>query len=137
MCNSGQLGDEFHFCLECPALKELRNKFLPANISKRSNIINFRRIFNIKNTITLVNVAKFIKCGLYICTDYKKKIVTFICYLFGTLYCTYGLEKYIFCILFVDPEHRYSNESERANEDIHDQFEKKHLVAMLFFYKLI
>ena len=23
MCNSGQLGDEFHFCLECPSLKEL------------------------------------------------------------------------------------------------------------------
>ena len=22
MCNSDQLGDEFHFCLECPALKE-------------------------------------------------------------------------------------------------------------------
>ena len=32
MCNCGQLGDEFHFCLECLALKELRIKFLPANI---------------------------------------------------------------------------------------------------------
>ena len=27
MCNSGQLGDEYHFSLEYPALKELRNKF--------------------------------------------------------------------------------------------------------------
>ena len=26
MCNSGQLGDEFHFCMECPALKELKIK---------------------------------------------------------------------------------------------------------------
>ena len=34
MCDSGQLGDEFHFCLECPASKELRYKFLPANIYK-------------------------------------------------------------------------------------------------------
>ena len=41
MCNSGQLGDEFHICLECPALKELRNKFLSANIYKRPNVINF------------------------------------------------------------------------------------------------
>ena len=51
MCNRGQLGDEFHFCLECPALKELKNKFLPANIK-----------------ITLVNVAKFIKFGPDMCT---------------------------------------------------------------------
>ena len=41
MCNSGQLGDEFHFCLECPALKELRNKFLLAIIYKKPNVINF------------------------------------------------------------------------------------------------
>ena len=68
MCNSGQLGDEFYFCLECPALKELRNKFLPANIYKRPNVINFGRILNIKNKITLVNVAKFIKFGLDMCT---------------------------------------------------------------------
>ena len=68
MCDSGQLGEEFHFCLECPALKELRNKFLPANIYKRPNVINFGRILNRKNKITLVNVAKFIKFGLCMCT---------------------------------------------------------------------
>ena len=68
MCNSGQLGDEFHFCLECPALKELRNTFLPANIYKTPNVINFGRILNIKNTITLVNVAKFNKFRLDMCT---------------------------------------------------------------------
>ena len=94
MCNSGQLGDEFHFCLECPALKELRNKFLPANIYKRPNVINFGRILNIKNKITLVNLSKFIKFGLYIkCTHQIFLFITIICYLFGTLYCTYGLEK--------------------------------------------
>ena len=69
MCNSGQLGDEFHICLECPALKELRNKFLSANIYKRPNVINFWHLFNIQNIITLVNVAKIIKFGLDMCTD--------------------------------------------------------------------
>ena len=68
MCNSGQLGDKFHFCLKCPAIKELGNKFLPANIYKRTNVINFGRILNIKNKITPVNVAKFIKCRLDMCT---------------------------------------------------------------------
>ena len=68
MCNSGQLGDEFHFCLACPALKELRNKFLPAINYKRTNVINFGRIPHIKNKITLVNVAKLIKFGLDMCT---------------------------------------------------------------------
>ena len=70
MCDSGQLGDEFHFCLECPDLKELGNKFLPADIYKRLNVINFGRILSIKNKITLVNVAKFIKFGLDICNYY-------------------------------------------------------------------
>ena len=28
MCNGGQVGDEFHVCMECPALKELRIQFL-------------------------------------------------------------------------------------------------------------
>ena len=64
MCNSCHLGDEFHFCLECPALKELGIIFLPANIYKRPNFISFRRILNIKNKITLVNAAEFIECGL-------------------------------------------------------------------------
>ena len=33
----------------------------------------------------------------------------------------------------VDPYHRYSNESERANEDIYDDFKVQNpLVAMLF-----
>ena len=38
----------------------------------------------------------------------------------------------------VDSQHRYSNESERANEDIYDDFKlkKPHLVTM-FFYKFI
>ena len=37
-------------------------------------------------------------------------------------------------LMVVDPSHRYSNESERANEDIYDDFElrKKHLFAMFF-----
>ena len=64
MCNSGQPGDELHFCLECPALKELGIKLLPANIYKRPNVINFRRILNIRNKITLVHKVIFFKCGL-------------------------------------------------------------------------
>ena len=43
-------------------------KFLPANIYKRPNVINFGRILNIKNKITLVNVANFLKFGHDICT---------------------------------------------------------------------
>ena len=38
MHNCGQLGDEFYFCLECPALTELRIKFLPTNIYWRPNV---------------------------------------------------------------------------------------------------
>ena len=47
-CNSGQLVDEFHFCMECRA-----NIFLPANICKRPNVINLGHILNMENKITL------------------------------------------------------------------------------------
>ena len=88
MHNCGQLGDEFYFCLECPALTELRIKFLPTNIYWRPNVINFGQILNIKNKITLVNVVKFIECGLMY-TQWTFLFISIICYLFGTLYCTY------------------------------------------------
>ena len=68
MYNSGQLGDEFSFCLECPALEDLRITFYTQIFIIDQNVINYGRIGNIKNTITLVNVAKFIKCGLDMCT---------------------------------------------------------------------
>ena len=64
MCNKCQLGVEFHFCFECPALKKLGIIFLPSNIYKRPNCISFGRILSIGNKITLVNVAEFIECGL-------------------------------------------------------------------------
>ena len=37
----------------------------------------------------------------------------------------------------VDPYHRYSNESERANEDIYDDFKLKKHFGYDVFYKLI
>ena len=38
----------------------------------------------------------------------------------------------------VDPWHRYSNESERANEDIYDDFKlKKNTFGYDVFYKII
>ena len=94
MCNSVQLGDEFHFCLECPALKELRNKFLPANISKRPNVINFGCILNIKNTITLVNVNLLNLDLICVLIRYFYLWLLFaICSALFTLLFTYGLEK--------------------------------------------
>ena len=40
ICGSGQLEDEFHFCMECPPLNEFRIKFLPVNLRKQSTAIN-------------------------------------------------------------------------------------------------
>ena len=56
--------------MECRTIKEFGIKFLSANICKRPNGINFGGfILNMKNKITLINVAKFIKCGfhMYMC----------------------------------------------------------------------
>ena len=61
--------------MECPALKELIIQFLTEYIYKRPNVFNFGRILNINNTITLVNLLQFNKCGLdmythFICNKY-------------------------------------------------------------------
>ena len=39
--------------------------------------------------------------------------------------------------MVVDPYHRYSNESERANEDIYDDFKLKKFIWSRCFYKYI
>ena len=40
-------------------------------------------------------------------------------------------------IMIVDPEHRYSNESERASSDIYDDFKLKKPILVSMFYTKI
>ena len=44
LCNSGQIGDEFHFILECKSLENLRKNYLCKYYYQNPYIIKFHRI---------------------------------------------------------------------------------------------
>ena len=64
MCNSNQLGDEFHFLLICQKLSRIRSQYLPMYYITRPNVIKFQQIMTKPDKKTLLNLAKFIKIGL-------------------------------------------------------------------------
>ena len=61
ICNSGDIGDEYHFLLECQLLHEIRNKHLPEYFWKYPNKYKFRLLLNSKNISLISKVAKFVK----------------------------------------------------------------------------
>ena len=46
ICNSGQIGDEFHFILECKSLKNLRKNYLCKYYYQNPNIIKFNELMS-------------------------------------------------------------------------------------------
>lgn len=63
LCNDTILGDEFHFLLQCPALRDLRTKFIPRFYRTHVNMLKFIDIMSCENVNLCVNIAKFIKAG--------------------------------------------------------------------------
>ena len=66
MRDSGKPGARIPFLygMSCNKITKNNNNFLTVNIRKRPYVSNFVCILMTKNKLTLVNVAKFIKCGL-------------------------------------------------------------------------
>lgn len=44
MCNSNQLGDEFHFLFNCQELNRIRSIYIPLYFTSRPNVIKFKQI---------------------------------------------------------------------------------------------
>ena len=64
LCDSDHVGDEYHFLLECPALVNLRNKFIPKFFRTNPNFYKYSQLLSIKSGKLLLNLCKFIKEGL-------------------------------------------------------------------------
>lgn len=62
-CNLCKLdiGDEFHYIINCSHFREERNKFINRNFSIRPNIILFTEIMSSTNRTDLINLCKFIR----------------------------------------------------------------------------
>ena len=61
LCNSNEIGDEFHYIFNCKFFSNERSKFLPAEICKDRNVISFANLFSSEDRYILTGLAKFCK----------------------------------------------------------------------------
>ena len=60
LCNSNDVGDEFHYVFICSAFSTERRKFIPNRLSKFPNSIKFHELFNSSDPKILLNLARFV-----------------------------------------------------------------------------
>ena len=61
MCNSGDIGDEFHYLLICPMFHEARVKFIAKYFYKKPSVFKFLQLINTEVRSELTNLSKFLK----------------------------------------------------------------------------
>ena len=62
LCNNQQLGDEFHYLLECPSLSVERQMYLKPYYWHRPNTLKMNSLLNTQKDSELINLAKFCRC---------------------------------------------------------------------------
>ena len=67
-CSKNSLADEFHFLLECTAVKRIREKYLPPYYSRTPSRIKFLQLVNSKKKSIQLNLSKFV---FYACKEYN------------------------------------------------------------------
>ena len=61
LCNSNDIGDEYHYVLICPVIKEAREKFIKPYYYQRPSALKMKQLFNSNSIKELVNLAKYVK----------------------------------------------------------------------------
>ena len=61
LCNSGDIGDEYHYIFSCSAFEDDRKSFVKQKFRYRPNIVKFKELMNSKNLLDLNNLCKFIR----------------------------------------------------------------------------
>lgn len=60
-CESGELGDEYHYLFNCKFVARSRKKFLPTYCLTHPSTLKFRNIMNSENKYVQTKLARFIK----------------------------------------------------------------------------
>ena len=60
-CDMEELGDEFHFLLQCPTLSDLRRTYLPIYCQNRPNIHKFESIMSSNAILIDIKLARYIR----------------------------------------------------------------------------
>ena len=61
LCDSNDIGDEYHYIMNCGSFMFERKKFLPTYCWSNPNIYKFDQLFNSCNIVILEKLCKFIK----------------------------------------------------------------------------
>ena len=68
-CNKNELGDEFHYILDCPFFEQDRNIYIPKYYYSRSNALKYKLLFSSKKKSELIKLSKFInRINKTVCT---------------------------------------------------------------------
>ena len=59
LCDSADIGDEFHFIMSCHFLKQERETYLPNNCCNNVNTFKITELFSSGNIIILKKLCKF------------------------------------------------------------------------------
>ena len=62
LCDSNDLGDEFHYLFKCSSLSLERTQLIKPYYRNRPNVIKFNQLMSSKHVPTLNNLCKFIRC---------------------------------------------------------------------------
>ena len=60
VCNSGEVGDEFHYLFNCSFFTQLRKTLIPERYRKNTNFLSFESVMNENNEQTLCKLGKFV-----------------------------------------------------------------------------
>ena len=59
-CNKNELGDEFHYILDCPFFEQDRNIYIPKYYYSRPNVLKYSLLLSSKEKSELIKLSKFI-----------------------------------------------------------------------------
>ena len=60
LCDSGDVGDEYHYIMKCKFFERERKNLLPSYYFRNPNIIMFELLFTTKNKNILIKISKFV-----------------------------------------------------------------------------
>ena len=64
VCNSGEIEDEYHFILICPAYSDFRKNYISRKYFRvRPNMFKLLQLLNSSNVRILLNLSRFITCA--------------------------------------------------------------------------
>ena len=61
LCNTNDIGDEYHYLISCPIFHEARIQFVPKYFRVRPSVFKFLELVNSNDKKTLIKLSKFIK----------------------------------------------------------------------------